>query len=65
MSDGTMKRDTTQAKYSTAQRRDSKGYVASSGGFSSLARIWGEGSTIHSPSVLFFFFSKWRLVCTH
>ena len=32
--------------------------------FSSLARIWGECSTIHSPSAFFFFFFKveisWR-----
>ena len=26
------------------------------GSFSSLARIWGECSTIHSPPALFFFF---------
>ena len=31
--------------------------------FSSLARIWGECLKIHSPSVLFFFFLKWRLAC--
>ena len=29
--------------------------------FSLHARILGECSTIHSPPVLFFFFSKWRL----
>ena len=29
--------------------------------FSSLARIWGQCSTIHSPPALFFFFLKWRL----
>ena len=30
--------------------------------FSSLSRIWGECSTIHCPTALFFFFFlKWRL----
>ena len=33
--------------------------------FSSLARILGECSTIHSPPALFFFFFKWRLARAH
>ena len=33
--------------------------------FSSLARILGECSTIHSLLLLFFFFVKWRLGRTH
>ena len=38
--------------------------------FSSLARILGECSTIHSPPALlsfffFFFFGKWRLARAH
>ena len=33
--------------------------------FSLLARILGECLTIHSPSVLFFFFLQWRLARAH
>ena len=33
--------------------------------FSSLARILGECSTIHSSTVFFCFVFKWRLACTH
>ena len=33
--------------------------------FSSLARILGECSTIHSLPALFFFFFKWRLAHAH
>ena len=33
--------------------------------FSSLARIWGKCSTIHSSPALFFSLLKWRLVCAH
>ena len=35
---------------------------------SSLVRIWGERSTIHSLPALFFFFfggGEWRLACAH
>ena len=57
---------TANAKTTHIQVKNDKIILVMGVAFTSLARIWGKCSTIHSsPQLFFFLFLKWRLACAH